>query len=289
MKYTDPVLPLAAMLTGCSAPTCAPGFVLEDDGYCEPADGVRDTGAASGDEAAQWTFDEAVAAIDAVFAMGFYGPVELKAAYLDLMQHGDDYCPGSDVEIYDTFVTGCVAESGYYYAGVSVYASEEWPGENSSAWSFGGDFEILDPSGNQMLVGGHTFGLYEDIIPEMIGGDITGSWSLSGAEGWLGEGISAMLLIDGVVGQSLSLTGGLGVGATAMYFPELSWSYPSCWDSPVGELQVRDPAGHWFSLVLNEDCTGCGEMTYIADGTTQEVCVALSGLGQEITEALVNQ
>lgn len=284
MQYTDSVLPLAATLTGCSASTCLPGFVLTGDDHCE----LVSTGSGSTEERQRWTFDEAIAAVDGVFEMGFFGPVELREAYLELMSHGDASCPGSSLEIYDTFVTGCTASSGYYYAGVSVYAVEDWPGEDSSAWSFGGDFEILDPQGDQMLVGGHTFGLYEDLHVEMIGGDITGSWSYSGADGWLGEGISAMLLLDGVIGSRLSLSGGLAVGSTAMYFPELRWDSPSCWEHPVGELQVRDPAGHWFSLIFDEDCTGCGEMTYIADGTSQRVCMGVGGLGQQITEALVH-
>ena len=273
------MFPISVMLTGCAGePDCAPGFVpAETAGYCDPAE---DTGPV-------WTFDDAVAAIDGVFAMDFTGPVELRAAYLERMSHGDDDCPGSDVEISDSFVTGCTASSGYYFAGVSVYETHEWDGENSDVWSFGGDFEIQAPDGTQMLVGGHTFGLYEDLQSDAFGGDITGSWSEAGAPGWLGQGISAMLLLDGVPSTSLTLSGGLAVGSTALFFPELHWSSLDC--PPAGEVQVRDEAGHWFALTLTDDCTGCGTMRYASQDSTADVCVDFGALAWQVSDSLVPQ
>ncbi len=278
------MLPILVMLAGCTGEAdCAPGFTLSHAGYCDPLP-ADDTAPQS---APAWTAEEAVGAIEDVLAMGFTGPAELRDAYLERMSHGDDACPGSAYEISDSFVTGCTAASGYYFAGVSIYEIIDWEGENSDVWAFGGDFEIQAPDGGQMLVGGHSFALYEDLQQEIFGGDITGSWSLDGAEGWLGEGISAMLLLSGMPGTSLHLSGGLSVGETAMYFPELNWSDLDC--PPAGEVQVRDRTGHWFDLVLTDDCTGCGTLHYEAGGTAEDICLDFGDFADQVSDSLVPQ
>ncbi|MDG1484329.1 MAG: hypothetical protein P8R54_32350 [Myxococcota bacterium] len=273
------MLLIIVTLVGCAGETaCAPGFTPSATGNCDPTPDDDNTTPA-------WTAAEAVSAIEALFAMGFTGPMELRAAYLERMSHGDELCPGSDVEISDSFVTGCTASSGYYFAGVSVYETMEWEGENSDVWAIGGDFEIQAPDGSQMLVGGHSFALYEDLQTQWFGGDITGSWSIDGAEGWLGEGISAMLLVNGMPSTSLDVTGGLGVGDTALFFPGLMWNDLDC--PPAGEVQVRDSSGHWFDLLLPDDCTGCGTLHYESNGTVEDVCVDFGDIAWQMNDSLV--
>ena len=268
---------LIAILAGCSQDTtCAAGFALTREGYCDPIESTSPV----------WSFSDATAAIEGVFEVPFSGPVELRAAYLEQMSFGDESCPGSDIEISDSFVTGCTASTGYYFAGVAIYETQYSKEENFQMWAIGGDFEIKAPTGEQMLVGGHSVRV-EGVQNNFFNGDITGSWSLDGAGGWLGEGISAMLILDSMSYNELTIYGGLTVGSTALYFPHLHWESLEC--SPSGEIQVRDQAGHWFDLFLADDCSGCGTMTYDAHGMSEEVCIDFNDIGQTIYNSMTLQ
>ncbi len=44
-------------------------------------------------------------------------------------------------------------------------------------------------------------------------------------------------------------------------------------------MGIRDPSGGWWTVTLDDDCSGCGALTW-TDGTEYgEVCPGLAALG----------
>lgn len=202
---------------------------------------------------------------------------QLRDVYLAMMRAGEAGCPGEDDQLEDGSIplAGCTSQSGYTYVGLSEYA------EDDSGYALDlGDFYITDPEGRTFAVGG-TF--------DWAAGD-SGSWtaqalgsfSYPGAEGWLGEGASLALWLDGGPG-ALAIDGGLGTldAGGQLYFDALTWG--ACGTDPTGAIRLRGPEGDWYRLDL--DCSSCGTVVW-AGSPLGEACVDLGALADSLTTRL---
>ena len=119
-------------------------------------------------------------------------------------------------------------------------------------------------------------------------GVLQGTWSMPGhPHPWMDQGISAMLDMSMEPGVSVRLHGGLSIGGNSLYLKNVVWDAEGCWETPTGTVQIRDPGGFWYTLLLDEDCSGCGIIAY-SDGTrSTEVCPELGSLRSAIETSLV--
>ncbi len=248
---------LTILLVGCAGETPSP----------------TDTGTISATSPPLWSAEEATAQVQAWDEVVLPTAADAVAAYLYALSNGDDSCPGSDTQLTESVLYGCTAESGWRYAGVASYGGDE------DGYWLGGDFELWDPDGQTYSAGGglsHQVTEMETALVWVM--EIGGTWVWPAAEGWLGEGTSAVYQIVGGREETveLEITGGVTLAGQSVDFL-LAWSELGCWEQPTGEVKVRDEAGAWYRLVL-EDCTGCGSIIYGTGEVLGEGCVSLTNL-----------
>jgi hypothetical protein len=203
------------------------------------------------------------------------------AVYLELMSAGDDACPGDPYQILDTWLYGCDADTGYAYAGISVYLEEQTTlsGMDVMITGMKGDFWIDTPAGDTFELGGHAF------TGTMEGGwlgRLEGSLTWTAGEPWLAEGFSGVYFIVSMTDRYLLLDGALTVEGTHFGMDELLLD-ASCGWAPSGRLRLRDDSGGWYTLAL-PGCSPCGMLSF--EGIDQgELCLDLSAM----TDALVGR
>ena len=266
---------------------------IEGSDTAEPDTGTPvDPGIEPGE--AQWSLDEVQSAIEQTLDAGFFGPQAIRGVFLERMAHGDGRCPDSLVQISDHFVFGCTTDDGWWFAGIATYEEydlpEPWEGTGEE-WALSGDFEIIDPDGPVFRVGGETG--RDQPSDGVWQGKVQGSWTQEDhAPPWIAGGISAMLTVTGSLNADASkavLHGGLGIGETSLYFEHLRWKEGGCWEHPTGTIMVRDPSQYWWSLTLDDDCTGCGMLSYASGESMREVCPDLGPLRDDILSDVVPQ
>lgn len=234
----------ALLLSACaSGPAAETGAAPEVDAGVEPVWSVQDMA----DAVLTMTREPAVSTL------------EVRSTYLDLMRRGDTDCPGSDTQLVSVTLNGCTADTGYFYAGVSVWTEQTTP---TSGWRLSGDFEIIDPEGRRFIGGGAAgWQIGADALDTV---ELSGTWSYPGATtDWLDTGVSAywrqLTSVDGDR-VTASLEGGLSYAGVSLWTD--AWHYDSAGCAqPMGAFDVRDPSGLWFHLDYGDDCDAGATVT----------------------------
>ncbi|MES2639260.1 MAG: hypothetical protein V4850_07240 [Myxococcota bacterium] len=113
---------------------------------------------------------------------------------------------------------------------------------------------------------------------------VSGTWGGAGDDDWTGPGPSVAVWAVGDA-TSVALTGGMSLAGGAVYLSEVAWDAETC-PGATGEIAVRDPGGWWYSIHLDEDCSGCGPLTYVGEDLGR-ACVGLgSALEGMVTATL---
>ena len=229
-------------------------------------------------EQAQWSAADIEAAIEAALVDGYPDAGYMQTAYLEVLSHGDDICPGHETYIDDRWLYGCTADSGYWFSGVSEYIQEVTP--EYDAVIVAGDLRFEDPSGNEFSIGGHAAvatGSKGDRVGTFL--EISGSWIWEGdpTASWLVGGISgaqSTLIGRSKVMDIIELTGAISFNGVSLDFEGLSLLSSCDWQA-VGAMSIRDPTGIWHRLDYGEACSSCAHGSW---GETElgEVCPDLS-------------
>lgn len=210
-----------------------------------------------------WSADEARAALEAALTLPLGDPLTARDTFLGLFSYGDEACP--DAEDYNLPVSrsGCTSARGWTFAGPSTYEIEEGAGLiNFVLWN---DCEILGPGDEAWRAGGSiAFYRAEDAGRVEWALKQGGTWSWSEDRGWLGLGSSSSLgasgLIDGAA-YTVDFDGVTTQGGYTLDLRGVHLDSASC-ARGTGELALRDPNGGWYTLLLGEDCGGCGTLRY---------------------------
>lgn len=234
--------------------------------------------------------DEVGAILDAVIALGAPDPDEIAETYEGLMGLGGERCPGADLELYEP-EGGCMTDDDTLYSGVAWYDIVDTMvddiGETVElSWIHGGDFEILTRDGARFAGGGEVtmFSRWEDtvLISDI---DMAGTWVDNQRSDWLGQTMSGVWLATSRVaptGTAFTLTGGLTLGDHHLFLNQLTWDdEDACAGEATGAISVRDDRGYWYLWELGEDCDDCGPLTFHDDQEQGELCLDLSGWGED--------
>ena len=267
------------MLLGCTA-----SETEESPGEIDSADTALDTGPVL------LTPDEVFEQLDAFFSVGIPDPNAIEASYLEALTHGDETCPGMELQM-NTEPQGCVAESGYWFSGLSTYllVDEEKKGQAITGWTLSGEFEIIDPTGDLFSAGGAAAVTYGTIKEGWTASAYaSGSWLMDGEVPFLDAGYSGMVSLLAevtdehrtvVINGSIAYGGSLVADFDSMY--SKSWECP---DHMIGLLQVRDEFGRWYQIDMST-CGGCGVVSF--DGTELgEGCLETEALPEMLVEIL---
>lgn len=255
-----------------------------DDTAAMPADTAPPP---SAETTAVWAPEDVPTAMSAALPDGIPSPKLLRDVYFTLIHEGqDETCPGSD-QLDGANRKGCTSTAGYFYSGVSTWMEEDYG--NGTGWMLSVDLEITDPTGNSFLAGGHaSHRLQSDTNFTQIQSELSGSWLYEGYPGWLGEGVSALLMVNGTVdgtGARVNVSGGLTTLDQPLYFEGLSWAPDTCGPAATGTVWVRDPSGAWWSVILTASCDGCGPATF--DGRDAgTVCLPVAPMMDALVEDL---
>ena len=230
----------------------------------------------------EWTASDLQAAIEEALRDGFPILDEGQEVYLELFTHGDEDCPGEVDHIAIENLTGCTAESGYYYSGISTYEDtvEEKDDQITRKRRVHGDFLLRDDQGLALQVGGHirqTRTVWQDTGTVQLKNEIEGSWIWEGDTRWLAESMSGLLgstLIESESQRSLMLDGALAFYDRHWFFESLEVrSGEGCDWSGSGAVSLRDPSGGWSRLELTEACELCGTAVFEDTEDLGEICL----------------
>ncbi len=227
---------------------------------------------------------------DTLLLLGWPVPTTLRDTYLDALAEGDPDCPG-DPELMISPVTameGCQAESGWRYSGNALYSSlgdaEVGP---VSSWNLTVDIRLTDPQGDIFSAGGGVYFRMEHGTGEERRYELTlyGTWLYTGAEGWLGAGISADIIGMGGWDEDSSrhtISGGLGVGDADLFFDDFSVGGDDC-EALQGTVMLHDTIGYWYEISL--DCGSCGSLSFAGE-PMGEICLDADLIGSLLTQAM---
>ena len=224
--------------------------------------------------------------LNAALALGIPNAGEVFSRYYELLADGDETCPGSALAGGFEVFGSCTAESGVVFSGVSsldetddrVYDGDEWVSGEYTIRTSPADYIITRTDGTALEAGGF---IQFRRSPEgeeyrwTVG--VEGSWRDTAASGWLGEGVSSGLLIQGAGRDDrpgmMELDGAYTVGSASLAFDRLTVRPQDCASGFVqGSVSFRSGGG---ALVAVEfpSCGACGPAT-LSDGTVLgEICV----------------
>lgn len=271
--------PLAAGLVFAA---CGPADPPADDGApsdTSPEDsGATDSGPADTADSAGWQWDPGEAAwtaaqvgerVDAALSVGLPDPPLLLDWYDRSIEEGDvGMCPKVRDHSMGEAFGGCLSNSGWIYAGISMwYASETGEG-----WEMDGDCYMRDPQGNWFycdgVIGweGDGAGAWEITV--------AGLWGYDLADGWVAAQPDAAVWMAWD-GGTLTLDGGWSAEGQAVYFAGVSVTA----EGATGDVQLRDPSGAWYTLTL--DGGSCGDVRW-DDASLGEGCVDLPAAAADL-------
>ena len=278
------VAPLAAAVAcapAASSVRCGPGFerrgglcYLTDDG--EPA---GDTGAGSSGAAAVWSEAEAEAAFRDAFAAGLPDPMRVRGVYGDALAFAEPACPARESQSEGTlsgvWFADCVTAAGAHFDGLGVFLESH----DDAVWDFDGvaNFVITLPDGRH-FDGGGEFAL----DARQAGGALRwstktgGVYHLDGADDWMGAGGEVALFAEGVDAggaRSVQVDGGAVMAGFTLAFRGLRVESDVCDSLPSGQVLVRDPGAHWWSVDF-AGCAPCGVLRFHGESAARgELCV----------------
>jgi hypothetical protein len=268
----------------------------DDSGWVDP--GVNDTtdhahfACDLEDPDPSWSLEEVGERLQQALGNGMPNPVHFEQRYTTLLfDQGDLDCPGGHGDGDDFFNLHCTTPAGYTFEGIALRSRSQFihPGLTVDMWSLSGDFSIGYP--DDAPAPGHTLkgagGIssvgrtQDDALTWTLSWN--GSWSDSPTTGWMAQGISVLMDIEGGVTvdnrRHLTATGGLAIGATDLYLDGVGWDEGGpCSGKTTGSIGIRDPSGHWYSWAIGSDCDGCGPLVFSGTEPLGELCLDLSHL-----------
>ena len=230
--------------------------------------------------------DDVEAALNEALALGIPTAGEVFTRYYELLALGDETCPGSALAGGFEVFGSCTAESGVVYSGVSsldvtddrVYEDDEWVSGEYFIRTSPADYVITRTDGTALEAGGFIqFRRSPEGMDHRWTVGIEGSWRDSSADGWLGQGISSGVLIQGGSRDGaplfLELDGAYTVGSASLSFDRLTVLPEDCPDGfDQGSVAFRDGGGALVTVAFSP-CSVCGPGV-LSDGTELgEICV----------------
>jgi hypothetical protein len=229
-----------------------------------------------------WSVHDLQTALEDALRHGWPTPHLPQATYLDLLERGDESCPGGN-QLDGTDPRGCTAVSGVHFAGLSTWFEETSADEDTThfSWNLTADFAITTPEGQVFEGGGsaQAAGVIDaGSNSASWTGRLEGSWRLTGGDGWLEGGVSTVADIE--VGQNAQGTrvlvdGGVTVHSVALDADSLVLD-PAVGSHPQGTLSVRDPGGGWWAVVFQDPSSACGQVSW-QNQKAGEICPDLAG------------
>ncbi|MEC8381736.1 MAG: hypothetical protein VXZ96_15510 [Myxococcota bacterium] len=234
---------------------------------------------------AQWNIDSLEAQFLAHADTGMPYGKPFMDSYFDLLELGDETCPGSSTRLSPDNVDGCVASTGYAYYGLSVYHTifeeldedDTLDGEPLDGWIVIGDFEMLTPDNMSFQAGGHVSEIrwLQDTGDMLLEGEIQGSWMWEGGqESWVQHGISGLFYYQSLQTNGgtleISLDGAIQWNGQSLAFDDVILFS----DSPgfLGTVEMRDPSGLWH-VIVSDELSECAQHSY--DGLVSEQAICL--------------
>lgn len=172
--------------------------------------------------------------------------------------------------------SGCHADDGREWAGYAVYGGDL---AVNGEITLEADASVTNTAGDTFLAAGNVaVALEADGTWSSV---VVGTWGGDHHPDWTSWRPSVSLWAEGDA-TSLTGYGGVSLFNDALYVADARWDATSC-PGATGTVSVRDPNGWWFELVLDEDCSGCGELTWDGEGLGR-VCVELGARLGEIVD-----
>ena len=239
-----------------------------------------DTGNSSSNSASvpppSLTLDQYIDQLEQAFSFGIPDADEARRRYFEWRSYGDSLCPGAGFQL-QGIIEPCTASSGYTFSGMAGVIGSTTDLVLPDSFEIGADCYILSPSNDRFVGAG-------DLIYSSTGdntnGEITstvrGTWESPPDTDWMGTDNSIWLTqnlswVD-VSNWLLTYQGGYHLNDSAIQFDP--FTIGSTCQGGMGTLSVRDPNGYWMTIDLGEDCTGCGQATYM-DTDLGQVCLDL--------------
>lgn len=227
------------------------------------------------------------AALSAAFAAGIPEPLLPRRAYLASFDGRDPNCPGGDGYSLQGRFQGCVAESGWTYAGRAEYTG---PTDIDVVGDFHllGDFQVQDPAGHWFIGGGELdLSITQEGPRTAWAARIAGTWSYPGGEAWMvPEGTGAMLDLD-VVSENgrwtIALEGTVTDTEHAIRLRDVRATDGECGGAPTGEFGLRGEGGYWYWFAA--DC-GCGPVRFDDGSELGEACLDLGSSLSDLAAAV---
>ena len=219
---------------------------------------------------------------------------KLQRAYEQAMALGAAGCPSTADANGDSWFDSCTTPDGAQFHGYAYALGDDGTAGYGAYWYVSGEATILDPSGEQLLLGGDAgWGAYSDGTYDWVYHYAYGTFAADGASQqspWLAGGDSvafyAQLATDQTSGGHYayldgSLGGLLGDRAQAADFVDVEmWTDElnedmgaSCSSAPTGDVWLRTASGDWVEVILR--CAPCGTALY-GNEDLGSVCVDTS-------------
>ena len=282
------VLEEATMPVGGGVPT--EDLVLLEDllvclGQVEQSD-PADTSAAT---EPQWSVEDVLNEVSAALAHGLPDPYSPRDSFLGMFVGRDSQCPSDSGFNLSGSFNGCMASTGYRFAGTSAYEGPTTP--QKGPFHLIGDFYIIDSQDQWFRGGGDLLvdrATSPGTWPEVIDASLLGSWSYDADGGWLGGNSTLATWIHSESepsGWTLELDGSFGYGEHYMVFEDLLFDSDDCEGHPTGRLGVRGLDGQWYYLDFGEACSGCGEVWGVG-ALLGEGCLDIRGPGESLHDLM---
>jgi hypothetical protein len=229
--------------------------------------------------------DDLVPILASVMSDSFYTPLDISV-WTDALMAGvaDDgpSCPSYDISAdaegaWTSFWGGACDGEAYNVAGDWQYTVQRTERSGSvetfvlelhSVWG-----ETV-PDGREFAAGGALrVSLTTSLGTTAMDMEYAGSYREEGHSGPLGDGVSGTLQVLGDLTEAGfvgTLDGSVYGERASVEFVDLEFT-EGC-RSPAGEVMIRDENSGWWSVMLPDDCLGCGPASY-AGVEYDEVCI----------------
>lgn len=241
---------------------------------------------------AEWSANDVESAIRESAERGLHLPVDTVAwveTLIDDLSTGTGTCPqlepSADVDgAYTSYWYGECLGQIYELAGDWQVQLFKKKGDGSSTYSAS---ELHSFTGTALAngsdVGGGGFAWMEWQASD-AGALVTmgsgGHWVDGSRSDALAEGVSAALDVGGAIVPEVGFVGDIiGITGTSEAPVELALTYVDGCAGGAGQVRVRDPSSGWWEITLDEDCSGCGNLSF-AGNLSGTACV-----GSEIRAA----
>lgn len=210
------------------------------------------------------------------FNSGLPSMLEMNEVYRDMMSWGDENCPAfSPYEngIEGHWVDDCVSSSGAHFFGFCQFYDvlESQQPDGSKMGTIWGSFETVASDGRSLQIGGTgSLRLHPEmrVVTQMF----EGTFLVPDSFPWLESG-SQTYILDGVIDQLITLSGGIQYPDVIVHFNDLNY-HPEACENGIGiqgEMLIRDSSGYWFSTERT-GCTPCSDIFW-GEENMGEFCV----------------